>query len=88
MVLPDRNFTDAYGNSVVATLHQIQQPLGEVAGRFATHFWEALNSVAQTAEVMARLGPDELSHLKLRQAQHLMMLLSPELTGPEHQAEA
>lgn len=88
MVLPDRNFTDAYGNSVVATLHQIQQPLAEVAERFATHFWEALNSVAQTAEVMARLGPDELSRLKLRQAQHLMMLLSPELTGPEHQAEA
>ena len=69
-------------------LRQVEEPVAKLATQFTAHFYDALSSAAQTAKVLGRLSPTELSSLQLRQAQHLIMLLAPDLTAPSHHVEA
>ena len=84
----DANNVDAYGAWIEAALEPIREPMARLSEQFAAAFCDALSSAAHTAEIIGRLSPGEFSQLQRRQAQHLIALLDPALTGPEHIAQA
>ncbi|MDE2255792.1 MAG: EAL domain-containing protein [Betaproteobacteria bacterium] len=88
MMHGNANNIDAYGAWIEAALEPIKEPMARLSEQFAAAFCDALSSAAHTAEIIGRLSPSEFSELQRRQAQHLIALLDPALTGAEHLAQA
>ncbi|MBW4047227.1 MAG: hypothetical protein HIU89_04635 [Proteobacteria bacterium] len=83
----DANNADAYGQWIEAALEPIKEPMARLSEQFAA-VCNALSSAARTAETIGRRSPGESSQLRHRQAQRLITLLGPALTGPAHVAQA
>ncbi len=88
MVLDIGDERDLYGPSAVESLSRIHKSVPTLAGHFASHFYDALTSVAETAEILQRLSPAEFADLRQKQARHLTALLAADLTLPAHMADA
>lgn len=88
MALPGTEFSDAYGPHAGALLQPLQPALVGLAEQAAERLYEALAGADKTARVLARLREDQFRRLKRRQAQHIIMLLSVELTREAHMFEA
>lgn len=88
MVLTGVELAEAYGQHVATALRQIREPVFRLADRFVGSFYESLTHSRQTAEVIRRLSSEEFSRLRRRQAEHLIMLLDPDLTPEVHETAA
>lgn len=88
MVLPETSLTDPYDQEAKGLLKALQSGLDELAFRVADKLYSDLANQDNTSRVLNRLLPDELAHVKKRQAEHMVMLLSDELTRETHVANA
>lgn len=88
MVLKIGDEQDLYGPPAAGPLSQIHESVPALAGHFADHFYDALASAAETADILKRLTPAEFATLQARQAEHLRALLAADLTLPSHMAVA
>jgi EAL domain-containing protein (putative c-di-GMP-specific phosphodiesterase class I) len=79
---------DAYSSSVAPLLECLRERVARIAATFVADFYHTLGSSVQNVEVLNRLSAQEFIHLQERQAQHLITLLSPELTEEVHLLEA
>ncbi len=78
----------AYSEEATAYLRPVQDAVGGLAERFASNFFDSLASTVEGARILGCLLDDEVVHLQGREAQHLRMLFSPDLTMAQHQSEA
>ncbi len=80
------SYDSAYGEDVAAILADpaIQGAVEEASARFADRFYDALFRRDSTSQILSRLEPAEVAHLKRRFAQHFALLLSPNLTKYAH----
>lgn len=91
---PDSYFADfssSYGGDVdriLSHLLQIEPRILDDTSKFADTFYRRLGDRAESAAILARLSSDEMDHLKLKQAAHLKMLLSPGITALEQYERA
>lgn len=88
MVIPGMDSADPYEQASKDLLQALQPGLSELATRVADKFYDSLTRLQDTSVVLKRLRPHEFAHLKQRQAEHIIMLLSDSLTQDVHQAEA
>jgi EAL domain-containing protein (putative c-di-GMP-specific phosphodiesterase class I) len=68
------------GDGVSILLTQIQSQLASVAKQMAEDFYTTLGEWKEPASILAHLSVEEFAHIKQRQAQHLLDLLSPDLS--------
>ncbi len=81
------DFASSYGGPIDEHLHQLKsQTADESIADFVSSFYTRLSNRAESAAILSRLSPEELSNLKARQSQHLRLLLSPGAT-PQIQYE-
>ena len=83
------DFSSSYSADIDRLLGQFlqnQPRISEDIEEFAGSFYERLANRSEYAVILSRLSAGELEHLKVKQAQHLNMLLSPGLT-PQVQYE-
>ncbi len=80
------SYDSAYGEDVAAILADpaIQGVVEGAAARFADRFYDTLFHRDRTSQILSRLEPAEVAHLKRRFAQHFALLLSPTLTKYAH----
>ena len=80
------SYDSAYGEEVAAILADpaIQGVVEGASARFADRFYDTLFHRDSTSQILSRLEPAEVAHLKRRFAQHFAMLLSPNLTQYAH----
>ena len=89
---PDSYFADfasSYGEEtdiLLAHLLRLHPRVDEDIREFADSFYDHLSNQAQSSAILARLSPEELDRLKLKQVQHLTQILSPGMT-PQDQYE-
>lgn len=79
---------DPYGAGARKLLTQIRHNIKQLAHYFVDRFYEEIAKDAEAARVVGYLDEEELAHLKQRQADHLSLLLSPELTEERHRVES
>lgn len=77
-----------YGESANRLLSSLQPALRKAVEQVTDDFYDLLASAEKTAKIIGRLSPEEFSHLKQRQKQHVLVLVSPDLELPRHQALA
>jgi EAL domain-containing protein (putative c-di-GMP-specific phosphodiesterase class I) len=77
-----------YGESAARVLEIVRDVVAERSEAFVGLFYQRVGSVPRSADVLGRLSAEEVEHLRARQAQHLVTLLSPELTEAEHRTKA
>jgi EAL domain-containing protein (putative c-di-GMP-specific phosphodiesterase class I) len=73
------DFAASYGEEIDHLLrHLLDLHLGvhDDIREFADSFYDHLSNRAQSSAILSRLSPEELDHLKLKQAQHLTQILS------------
>ncbi len=80
------SYDSAYGEDVAAILADpaIQGVVAGATARFAERFYDTLFHRDSTSQILSRLEPAEVSHLKRRFAQHFALLLSPNVTKHAH----
>ena len=80
------SYDSAYGEEVAVILADpsIQEAVEATSVRFADRFYDTLFHRDSTSQILSRLEPAEIAHLKRRFAQHFAMLLSPSLTKYAH----
>lgn len=88
MTLPGAESTDPYGDMATELLLPLSPDLASLAPNVADKLYETLAGISRTADIIARLRPEEFKRLKQRQAQHVIMLLSADLTRAAHLIEA
>ncbi|WP_455385323.1 EAL domain-containing protein, partial [Acidihalobacter prosperus] len=88
MVFPGAESTDPYGSMTAELLLPLRPGLVELAESVAEKLYDTLAEIPKTASIIARLRPEEFQRLKQRQAQHVIMLLSPDLSREAHMIEA
>jgi EAL domain-containing protein (putative c-di-GMP-specific phosphodiesterase class I) len=81
-------YAPAYGDEVRRLLTRIAPFVGPAAAEFAGRFYNELSHGRATAAILARLVPEEYERLRRHQAEHLALILSPELTPEAHFARA
>ncbi|OIQ92651.1 phytochrome-like protein cph2 [mine drainage metagenome] len=77
-----------YGVDAAVWLRTVQGVVDWRAAQFAERFFTALSSTAEGAQILNALDADTRIHLQQRQAAHLRLLFSPELTLAAHRAAA
>jgi len=85
------DFSSSYGDDVDLILRYLLQNEPRIlddTSKFADTFYRHLSDRAESATILARLSTDEMDHLKLKQADHLKMLLSPGITALEQYEKA
>ncbi len=88
MVLPQLSSEEIYGPAVRILLRSFRSGASEVARTFAERFYGSLMQADETRSVLSLLGAEEFGNLQSRQAQHLLMLLDPELEAEAHRVAA
>ena len=81
-------YEQAYTAEAAATLQPIQDTVTAFAGQFSSRFFDSLLHTAEGAQILGALLEGELTHLKAREAQHIQLLFSPQLTMMQHQSAA
>jgi len=79
---------DGYGDTAARLLRIAAPRLAGHADAFVARFYEALSHDAQSAALLATLSDDEFSHLRQQQTEHLLLLLSPDLSAEAHEERA
>ena len=84
------DFTDEqrYGVDAAVWLRTVQGVVDWRATKFAERFLATLSGSSEGAQILGALDAETLEHLRVRQAAHLRLLFSPELTLSAHQAAA
>lgn len=78
-----------YGPEASALLGNLQADILVLADTFVDRFYQELASVdPASAKIIALLSAEEYEHLRRRQTEHLIDLLSPQLTEADHRASA
>lgn len=81
--------TPPYGPAAAALLQILEERVEKLAEAFVDLFYQELESTdPASAKIIGWLSPNEYKHLRLRQAEHLKSLLSPNLTEMEHRTQA
>lgn len=78
----------AYGQEAARRLQPIQDTIAQLAEQFASNFFDSLFNTAEGARILGALVEEDLVHLKAREAQHLRLLFSPQLSLTQHQETA
>ncbi len=76
---------EPYGAAAAALLLQADLDLGPIEDGFIEELYRRLTSEPQSARILAMLTPEELSHLRDHQRQHLRRLLDPDLSRQAHE---
>ncbi len=76
---PEEPF-DPYGPHAAVLLDENREPLRRLLDRFVRDFYDRLSGDPEAEKILSSLSPDELSVLRIRQAEHLLFLLDPETT--------
>jgi len=82
------DFSHAYDAEARAALRRLEEPIVGLASPLTEQFYETLQRSSSIGEIIARLTPEEFAALKARQAEYLVMLVSPQLTFATHQVQA
>jgi len=85
------DFASSYGEDVDLILRHLlenEPRIRDYLSEFADSFYKRLSDRTHSSTILARLSPNELDHLKLKQEQHLEMLLSPDITPQSQYARA
>ncbi len=77
-----------YGEAVIPILKSVEALTIELAEDFATSFYATLLEWHHGSEILLALSAEEMESLRKRQAQYLIMLLSPSLTQDAHASAA
>jgi EAL domain-containing protein (putative c-di-GMP-specific phosphodiesterase class I) len=77
-------YAHAYSEGTGKLLRRVREPLQQATAEYARDFYEQLAHQPANAAIVARLAPDERTHLQQRQTDHLSLILSPRLTPQEH----
>lgn len=88
MGLPHSFVYDAYGAEISTLLKPLEADLALLSVDATARFYEHIASAEEEAQVLGRLLPDEYSRLRQRQAKHIALLLSSDLTQAAHQKAA
>ena len=81
--------TPPYGPAAAELLQILEASVEMLAETFVDLFYQELATTDQeSARIIGWLDPDEYTHLRYRQTQHLKSLLAPNLTEAEHRAKA
>lgn len=88
MVLPSLSSEEIYGPAASVPLRSFQQRASEITRTFAPRFYDSLMQAQDTHSLLDLLTPGEFQHLQTRQTAHLLMLLDPDLEGPQHRDHA
>jgi len=79
---------DAYGETAARLLRIAAPRLANHAEDFVAQFYAALSHDAESAALLATLSTDELTRLHQQQRDHLLQLLSPDLSAEAHEERA
>jgi EAL domain-containing protein (putative c-di-GMP-specific phosphodiesterase class I) len=79
---------EIYGGWAASLLERIQKPVAGLSEQFIANFYELLSNAEHNRKLLERLSSAEYAQLQKRQAQHLMLLISPGLTRSFHRQEA
>lgn len=85
------DYSSSYDDEVDLILRYLLQNEPRILddiSRFADSFYSRLSDRAESAAILARLSSGEMDRLKLKQAEHLKMLLSPGITSREQYERA
>ncbi len=89
LVRPHPATDDPTGDPTVdVLLAEVGLRLEPHLGRMVEELYERLSTVPELLEVVQRLTPDQFTHLKKRQAEHVRLLLSPGLRAADLQARS
>ncbi len=77
-----------YGAGAARLLAPLHVLLDTVTERFVETFYTALLREPDSATIIERLIPEELKHLKMKQGEHLAMIIAPELEESTHRETA
>lgn len=78
------DFAPSFGEEIDRLLVQfIQGPLSADIQEFVDSIYDYLGARPDSAAIIARLSPEERSHLKLQHAQHLLAMFAPGATPQE-----
>ena len=75
--VPEESF-DPYGEEASRLLRENRESLVGLVDRFVNDFYDHLAGDREAAEILSSLTPSELGALKVRQAEHLTVLLDPD----------
>ncbi len=78
------DFASSYSEEIDQLLRPFHERVNEAVQDFVDTFYAHLSNRAESSAILARLNPEELKHLKSRQAQHLHFLLAAGTTPQEH----
>lgn len=76
---------DSYGPDASRLLELALGHYAPAVDGFVTMFYDTLRQDPESFDVLTHLSPDEFTHLRTRQIDHLLRLLSPNLSRQEHQ---
>lgn len=76
---------DAYGNTASLLLHKAAPCWKALGTEFALLFYKRLRASPGAKRILDLLIPEEFERLKVKQAEHLRLLISPELTQEQHE---
>ena len=86
---PDTPRIQPYGHGAAVLLQSFQTEIPDLIESFVDYFYRELVATDPASAAIVRwLNPMEYDHLVSRQKQHLLDLLSPELTEAEHRQNA
>jgi len=86
--IPQTPSSDAYGAPASALLRPIQADLATLVQELTGKFYGLIPDQARAAEILRRLRPHELDHLRQQLARYLIMLLSDGLSQEAHRDAA
>lgn len=88
MVLSPPGLDDAYGVGAEQLLEPLQARARACADDFVEAFYSALSAAAWAKEVLERLDARQMRRLRRSQAEHLLLLMRPDLDALSHREHA
>ncbi|HMG86867.1 MAG TPA: EAL domain-containing protein [Terracidiphilus sp.] len=85
------DFASSYGEEIdqlLGHLLRLHPRVNDDIRAFADSFYDHLSNQAQGSAILARLSPEELERLKLKQMQHLTQIISPGMTPQDQYKRA
>lgn len=79
---------DAYDDSARSLLRALHDQAPSIAHSFVDRFYQALARTPETRSILENLDSAEFARLRIQQAGHLSMLISPDLDASKHRARA
>lgn len=75
-----------YGDDLAPELASLSEALAPITGTIVDEFYRLLGTLPRPGKLIRSLSPSELYSVKRRQAENLMLVVSPGLTSAQHRA--